>query len=144
MKLYIIAEERVFSIHIFCSVQCLGEDKGGTLMKVTINGTVCEAEEGQTILDVARANGIYIPTLCHLAELTPTGACRVCLVEVEGMRTLVAACTSPVTEGMNVQTHSERVLDARRFVVETAGIMSSSRLHDLRKNRGLCTSKPGL
>ena len=90
MKLDIIAEERVLSVHIFCSVQSLGEDRGGMLMKITINGKVCEADEGQTILDVARANGIYIPTLCHLAELTPTGACRICLVEVEGARNLVA------------------------------------------------------
>ena len=118
MKLYIIAEERVFSIHIFCLVQCLGEDKGGTLMKVTINGTVYEAEQGQTILDVARANGVFIPTICHLAGLTPLGACRVCVVEVEGMRTLVTACTAPATEGMSVQTHSQRALDARRFIVE--------------------------
>ena len=87
-------------------------------MNITINGKVCEGCEGQTILDVARANGIYIPTLCHLAELTPTGACRICLVEVEGARNLVAACSSPITEGMKVNTNTERVLDARRFVVE--------------------------
>jgi formate dehydrogenase major subunit len=118
MKLDIIAEERVFSIHIFCSIQCLDEDEGGTLMKITINGTVYEAEQGQTILDVARANGINIPTLCHLAGLTPVGACRVCLVEVEKSPNLTAACTSPVMEGMKIQTHSERVLDARRFIVE--------------------------
>ena len=87
-------------------------------MKVTINGTLCEAEEGQTILDVARGNGIFIPTICHLDGLTPLGACRVCLVEVEGMRTLVASCTAPATDGMKVQTNSQRVLDARRFIVE--------------------------
>lgn len=87
-------------------------------MKITINGKVCEAEEGQTILDVARTNGIYIPTLCHLAELTPTGACRICVVEVEGTRNLLAACSSPATEGMKVETDTERVLDARRFIVE--------------------------
>ncbi len=144
MKLDIIAEERVFSIHIFCSVQCLGEDKGGTLMKVTINGTVYEAEQGQTILDVARANGVNIPTLCHLAGLTPVGACRVCVVEVEGMRTLVTACTSPVTEGMSVQTHSRTSTGCPSLYCGTAGIMSSPRLYDLRKNRGLCAAKPGL
>lgn len=52
-------------------------------MKVTLNGKIYEAEPGQTILDVARANGINIPTLCYLPELSPFGACRVCLVEVE-------------------------------------------------------------
>jgi formate dehydrogenase major subunit len=118
MKLDIIAEERVLPAHIFCSEQSLGEDKGGTLMNVTINGTAYEAEQGQTILDVARANGIKIPTLCHLAGLPPTGACRICVVEVEGMRNLTASCSSPVTEGMAVQTDTDRVLSARRFIVE--------------------------
>ncbi len=87
-------------------------------MKVTINGKICEAEQGQTILEVAKAHGIGIPTLCHLAELTPTGACRVCVVEVEGVRNLMAACSSPANDGMVIRTDSERVLEARRFVVE--------------------------
>jgi len=87
-------------------------------MNITINGKVCEAVEGQTILDVARANGFTIPTLCHLPGLTPTGACRICVVEVEGMRNLVTACSSPVTAGMVVKTDTERVLSARRFIVE--------------------------
>jgi formate dehydrogenase major subunit len=87
-------------------------------MKITMNGRVCEAEEGQTILDVAKANGFNIPTFCHLPELVPTAACRICVVEVEGARNLVAACSSPVTEGMVVQTDSERVLGARRFIIE--------------------------
>jgi formate dehydrogenase major subunit len=87
-------------------------------MKVTINGKVCEAAEGQTVLEVARANGFYIPTLCYLADLTPTGACRICVVEVEGMRNLVASCSAPATEGMVVRTDTERVLAARRFIVE--------------------------
>jgi len=87
-------------------------------MKVTINGKVCEAAEGQTVLEVARANGFYIPTLCYLSGLTPTGACRICVVEVEGMRNLVASCSAPATEGMVVRTDTERVLAARRFIVE--------------------------
>lgn len=87
-------------------------------MKVTLNGTVYEAEPGQTILDVARANNVNIPTLCYLSELSPFGACRVCLVEVEKAPALVAACTAPVMDGMNIQTHSKRALDARRFVVQ--------------------------
>jgi formate dehydrogenase major subunit len=87
-------------------------------MKITINGKVCEAREGQTILEAAKANGFDIPTFCHMPELTPTGACRICVVEVEGGRNLVASCSFPVTEGMVVHTHSERVLAARRFIVE--------------------------
>lgn len=87
-------------------------------MKVTINGQVCEGRAGQTILDVARANGFQIPTLCHLPELVPTGACRICVVEVEGMRNLVAACSTPATDEMVVHTENERVTAARRFIVE--------------------------
>jgi predicted molibdopterin-dependent oxidoreductase YjgC len=87
-------------------------------MNITIDGIACEAEDGQTVLQVARANGIHIPTLCDMPELTPTGACRVCMVEIDGARGLSAACSSPASEGMNVRTDTERVLDARRFVVE--------------------------
>jgi len=87
-------------------------------MKVVINGITCEAGEGQTVLQVARANGIHIPTLCYLSELTPWGSCRVCLVEVEGMRSLVTACTQPASEGMVVSTNTEQILNARRFVVD--------------------------
>ncbi|MDD3846920.1 MAG: formate dehydrogenase subunit alpha [Syntrophorhabdaceae bacterium] len=87
-------------------------------MEITVNGKVCEGDEGQTILDVARANGFKIPTLCHLAGLAPTGACRICVVEVEGQRNLLAACSTPVIRGMVVRTDSVRVLNARRFIVE--------------------------
>ncbi len=87
-------------------------------MKITINGRACEAQEGQTILDVAKANGFDIPTFCYMPELAPVGACRICVVEVEGGRNLVAACSFPVSEGMAVHTHSERVLAARKFIVE--------------------------
>jgi len=87
-------------------------------MKITINGKSCEGVEGQTVLEVARASGFNIPTLCHLADLTPTGACRICVVEVDGMRNLVAACSTPAAEGMVIRTDSERVLSARRFIVE--------------------------
>ena len=87
-------------------------------MIVTINGKACEAEEGQTVLHVARTNGIHIPTLCDMPGLTPTGACRICLVEVEGARNLMAACSSLVSEDMKIETNTERVLGARRFVVD--------------------------
>lgn len=83
-----------------------------------INNRNVEAVEGMTILEAARANGIHIPTLCYLKDLTGTGACRVCQVEVEGARTLCASCVYPVSEGMKVYTHTKRVLDARRNIVE--------------------------
>ena len=87
-------------------------------IKLTINDRQVEAYEGKTILEVARENGIHIPTLCYLKDYTGTGACRVCQVEVEGVRNLCAACVYPVREGMVVKTNSMRALDARRRVVE--------------------------
>ena len=87
-------------------------------IKLTINNRVVEAYEGKTVLEVARENGIHIPTLCYLKELTGTGACRVCQVEIEGSKTLCAACVYPAREGLVVKTNSMRALDARRRVVE--------------------------
>ena len=88
------------------------------MVKLKINNVEIEAKEGSTILEAARANNIYIPTLCYLKDLTGTGACRVCQVEVKGARTLCAACIYPVSEGMEVFTNSKKALDARRNVVE--------------------------
>jgi NADH dehydrogenase/NADH:ubiquinone oxidoreductase subunit G len=73
---------------------------------------------GQTILELAQANGVDIPTLCHHADLSPLGACRVCVVEVEGSRTLVGSCHTPITEGMVIHTHSPKVLASRKVIVE--------------------------
>ncbi|MEG0592931.1 MAG: NADH-dependent [FeFe] hydrogenase, group A6, partial [Coprobacillus sp.] len=87
-------------------------------IKLTINNREVEAYEGKTILEVARENGIHIPTLCYLKDFTGSGACRVCQVEVEGVKNLCASCVYPVREGMVVKTNSMRALDARRRVVE--------------------------
>ncbi|MEG0276081.1 MAG: NADH-dependent [FeFe] hydrogenase, group A6 [Coprobacillus sp.] len=87
-------------------------------IKLTINNREVEAYEGKTILEVARENGIHIPTLCYLKDYTGTGACRVCQVEVEGVKNLCASCVYPIREGMVVKTNSMRALDARRRVVE--------------------------
>jgi NADH dehydrogenase/NADH:ubiquinone oxidoreductase subunit G len=86
--------------------------------KITINGRQLTFTPGETILEVARRNGIFIPTLCHLKGATPTGACRVCVCEVEGARSLMAACTVPATPNMVVHTNSQTVLTARRVVLE--------------------------
>ncbi len=88
------------------------------MVKLKINNREVEAPEGSTILEAARANGIQIPTLCYLKDLTGTGACRVCKVEVKGARSLCAACVYPINEGMVVYTNSKKALDARRTVVE--------------------------
>jgi len=86
--------------------------------ELTINGVTVEADHGDTILSAARRAGIKIPTLCNLQSLEPTGACRVCMVEAEGARTTLAACATPVRDGMKVKTNSARVRSARRAVVE--------------------------
>jgi len=84
---------------------------------ININGNKYSFSEGQTVLEVARENGIYIPTLCHLEGTTNTGACRVCVVEVEGVRNLVASCAMPASRNMVVFTDSPRVIESRRFVI---------------------------
>jgi NADH dehydrogenase/NADH:ubiquinone oxidoreductase subunit G len=85
---------------------------------LTINGAPVSGREGMTILEVARENGIDIPTLCYLENFPPVGACRLCVVEVEGSRTLVGSCHTPITEGMVIHTHSPKVLETRRVLVE--------------------------
>jgi len=88
-------------------------------MVLTINGNSVKARKGMTILDVATENGIDIPTLCHTSELShPIGACRICVVEVEGSRTLPASCHTPVQPGMVIHTHSPKVLKSRRMIIE--------------------------
>jgi len=89
-----------------------------TEQTLMINGEKLTYTPGQTILEVARENGIDIPTLCYLDRCKPTGSCRVCLVEVKGARALVASCAMPAAPGMEVQTESESVVKARRMVVE--------------------------
>jgi len=85
---------------------------------VTINGSQLSGSEGMTILEAAQENGIDIPTLCNRPELTPIGACRICVVEVEGSRTLVSSCHTPITQGMVIYTHSPKVLETRKVIVE--------------------------
>ena len=87
-------------------------------VQLTINGQKVVAQSGQTILEAAQAAGFDIPTLCHHPALTAWGACRMCLVEVKGVRGLQASCTSPVADGMEVQTESDSAVDVRKFVLE--------------------------
>ncbi len=85
---------------------------------LTIDGQLVSARAGETILEAARDAGIAIPTLCHLEGLSAVGACRLCLVEVVGSSRLLPACLTPVTEGMEVRTASERLRANRRALVE--------------------------
>ncbi|MBN1765382.1 MAG: formate dehydrogenase subunit alpha [Sedimentisphaerales bacterium] len=87
-------------------------------MQITIDGQKLEARAGQTILEVAKENGIYIPSLCWHPRTGKAGKCRVCVVEVENMRGLQTSCTVDVRDGMVVRTDTEQVLAARRMVVE--------------------------
>jgi bidirectional [NiFe] hydrogenase diaphorase subunit len=87
-------------------------------LSIRIDGELISAFEGQTILQAARANGTFIPTLCALDGLTDVGACRICLVEVSGTERLFPACTTPIQEGMSVTTNSPRLTRYRRISVE--------------------------
>ena len=87
-------------------------------INIKINDQNIQAREGQTILQVAKEHGIEIPTLCYHKDLNPTGNCRMCIVEVKGGRFLQAACVTPVWEGMDIQTHSEKVTKDRKTTLE--------------------------
>jgi NADH-quinone oxidoreductase subunit G/NADP-reducing hydrogenase subunit HndD len=87
-------------------------------MRIEVNGRPVDAQEGDTLLAAVRRAGIGIPTLCHYDGLPPSGACRMCVVEVEGQRGLTPSCAYPVAPGMKVRTHSPRAVDARKTLVE--------------------------
>lgn len=88
------------------------------MVNITINGKKISAEEGTTILEAAKQNNISIPTLCHLEGVHNSGSCRICVVEVEGARTLVASCITAVREGMVIHTNTQRVRKARKIIYE--------------------------
>ena len=93
---------------------------------LTINGTRISAPVGQTVLDAANENGIPVPSLCHHKDLSPVGSCRLCMVEVDGFRTEVAACALKVAEGMAVHTETPRIAATRKLILE----MLLARYHD--------------
>lgn len=88
------------------------------MINLKINGMPVCVPEGTTVLDAAKSIGIKIPTLCYLRDINAIGACRICVVEVKGARSLVASCVFPVSEGMEVTTNSKRVLDSRKTTLE--------------------------
>ena len=83
-----------------------------------IEGELVTAQEGQTILEAARAHGKYIPTLCFMEGIRPAGSCRLCMVELTGTQRLIPACTTPLKEGMAIRTNSETLTLYRRMAVE--------------------------
>ncbi|MCP4146729.1 MAG: 4Fe-4S dicluster domain-containing protein [bacterium] len=88
------------------------------MIEIEVNGNIINAKEEDTILSAVKRAGIRIPTLCHMDDLVPSGACRICAVEVEGFNTLVPSCSYPVSKGMKVKTHSTRAVTARQTIVE--------------------------
>ncbi|MCK9451168.1 MAG: 2Fe-2S iron-sulfur cluster-binding protein [Bacteroidales bacterium] len=86
------------------------------LIKFKIDGTECMAESGKYIVEAAADNGIFIPTLCNMKGVKPKGACRVCTVRINGR--LMTSCTTPVTDGMEIESHSEEIEELRKSIVE--------------------------
>ena len=93
-------------------------NKENNTITVNIDNKSFEVEKGLTILQAAEQNNIYIPTLCAHKDLTPYGGCRMCLVEVEGARGFLTACTTPVSEGMVIRTHTDQIQKERREILE--------------------------
>ena len=87
------------------------------MVSITINKKQYEVSEGKTILEACREIGIEIPTLCHDDRLEPHAACRLCIVDIEGRRNLMTACSTKVEQGMVIETHSEKVIKARRDIL---------------------------
>ena len=98
-------------------------------VKIQINGQEIECPSTATVLEAAKSAGIEIPTLCYLKEINAIGACRICMVEIKGARTLATACVYPVSDGMEVFTNTQKVRDARRVTLEL--ILSNHRKHCL-------------
>jgi iron-only hydrogenase group A len=88
------------------------------MITLEVNGRTIEGKEGEMLLYSLRRAGIHVPTLCHLDDLFPSGACRLCVVEVEGEKNLVPSCAYPVRPGLKIWTHSERAVQARTTIVE--------------------------
>lgn len=87
-------------------------------VRLTIDGKMIEAQENARLLDVVRQNGLTIPTLCYHRDLSPSGNCRICVVEVQGQRFLQAACVTNVWEGMVIKTQTERVIQSRKMTLQ--------------------------
>jgi len=130
------------------------------MINLKLNGLNVQVEEGSTILDASKFYGFPIPTLCYMEGLSPYGACRLCVVEIgkEPKSKLVTSCTYPVEEGLVVRTASERVLRARKMIIElllascpqSKTIQDLASAHEVRQQRfrqeyedcimcGLCT-----
>ena len=88
------------------------------MVNIKINGKAMQVEPGKTVLQVAKEYDVHIPTLCYHKDLSPTGNCRMCVVEVKGGRFLQAACVTPIWEGMEIETESDKVMKDRKLTLE--------------------------
>ena len=100
-------------------------------ISLTINGKVCAGEPGQTILEIARANDITIPTLCYLKGLTAWGGCRLCIVEIVGSPKIVPSCATPAVDGSKIITDSPRLQGLRKATLESAVQRTQPHLPDV-------------
>jgi formate dehydrogenase (NADP+) alpha subunit len=100
------------------SPQNIGDEKGQATVSLSIDGKAISAPRGSNLLEAARNAGIYVPALCYDPDLKPYGACCLCVVEIDGMRGLVTACTTTVTDGMVVRSDTEAVNRSRRISME--------------------------
>jgi len=91
-------------------------------ISVTIDGRVCQAESGQTILEVARANGIYIPTMCYLTKVMPIASCRMCVVDVEGVEGMILSCQERVVDGAVIHTDNQDLYRERQSIMKLYGV----------------------
>jgi predicted molibdopterin-dependent oxidoreductase YjgC len=113
------------------------------LVEITVDGRAVKVAEGTTLLQACRQEGIDTPTLCYLENLTPVNVCRVCVVEVEGSRALVPACSRAAESGMTVKTDSERVRLSRRLVLEfLASSVDLSTAPDVQRYLGRYGARP--
>ena len=85
-------------------------------VKFSIDGKVCYAEPGQTIIDAAKDNKVYIPSLCHVDGVKPAGSCRICNIKANGR--YMTACTTPVSEGMEIENNTDEINEARKMILE--------------------------
>lgn len=115
------------------------------MFKLKINNQVVNAREGWTVLETARQYGIDIPTLCHHESVAPSGACRLCMVELrEGdWSKIVASCIYPVREGLDIHTESERVQNVRRWLFEMllSACPASPEIQDLAAKYGVVSTR---
>ena len=88
------------------------------IINFTIDGKSVEAQKGETILQVARKNSIYIPTMCYISKTTPCASCRMCVVEAEGLEGFVLSCNTPPTEGVEITTNSNKLEHERTNIMK--------------------------